>query len=133
MDPLHVIADRKIQEALERGEFERLPGAGRPLELDDLSRVPEELRGAYMVLKGSGFLPEELELKRELLRLEDLIAACHDEGARAKLVGARTSAALRYALLLEKRGFGPAHQEYGERLAEKLARHPADAPRRDER
>ncbi|MCK6448582.1 MAG: DUF1992 domain-containing protein [Planctomycetes bacterium] len=120
MDILEPIAERKILDALERGEFERLPGAGKPLELEDLSRVPDELRGGYMVLKGAGMLPEEMELKKHLLRLEDLIAACHDEGAKQQLVAARTTAALRYALMLERRGFGPAHQEYAERLTARL-------------
>ena len=129
MDSLDRIAEQKILDALERGEFDRLPGAGRPLELDDLARVPEELRSAYLLLKSAGILPEELALKQELVRLGDLIAACHDDGARQKLVSARTSAALRYALLLEKRGFGPAHQEYGDRLAERLGAGPSD-PRR---
>lgn len=122
VDPLHRIAERKIEEALERGEFERLPGAGRPLELEDLSRVPEDLRAGYLLLKSAGVLPEELELKQHLLRLDDLLAACHDEGTKRKLVAERTTTALRFALLLERRGFGPAHQEYAERLTEKLGR-----------
>ncbi|MCE9594824.1 MAG: DUF1992 domain-containing protein [Planctomycetes bacterium] len=130
MDAFERIADRKIEAALERGEFERLSGTGRPLDLDDLSRVPEDLRVGYIVLKSAGVLPEELELRKEVLRLEDLIAACHDEGAKRKLVSERTTAALRYALLLEKRGFGPAHQEYGDQLAAKLGRNASD-PRRD--
>jgi hypothetical protein len=130
MDAFERLADRKIEAALERGEFEHLAGAGRPLELDDLSRVPEDLRGGYIVLKSAGVLPEELELKKEMLRLEDLIAACHDDGARKKLVSERTTAALRYALLQEKRGFGPAHQEYADQLAAKLGRN-ANDPRRD--
>lgn len=129
MDPLHRIADRKIEAALERGEFDHLAGAGRPLDLEDLSRVPEDLRAGYVVLKNAGVLPEELELKKEMLRLEDLIAACHDEGAKRRLVSERTTAALRYALLLEKRGFGPAHQEYADQLAAKLGRGASD-PRR---
>jgi hypothetical protein len=52
---LEIIAERKIKEAIERGEFDDLPGAGRPLDLDDLDpSLPEELRLAYRVLKNAG-------------------------------------------------------------------------------
>ena len=49
------LAERKIEEAIERGEFDDLPGAGRPLDLDDLDPLlPEELRMAYRILKNAG-------------------------------------------------------------------------------
>src|ERR1051325_8469981 len=37
-----LIAERKIAEALARGELDNLPGEGRPLELDDDALIPEE-------------------------------------------------------------------------------------------
>ncbi|MBW1766097.1 MAG: DUF1992 domain-containing protein, partial [Deltaproteobacteria bacterium] len=33
------IVERKIKEAEERGEFDNLPGQGKPLDLDDDSRI----------------------------------------------------------------------------------------------
>lgn len=52
---LEIIAERKIEEAIERGEFDDLPGAGHPLDLDDLDpSLPEELRLAYRILKNAG-------------------------------------------------------------------------------
>ena len=62
------IAERKIAEAMARGELDDLPGAGRPLDLDDDKDVPEELRMAYRVLKNAGFAPEEVR-QPGLLRL----------------------------------------------------------------
>jgi hypothetical protein len=120
LDPLHAIAERKIQAAIESGAFRDLPGAGKPLALDDLSGVPEELRASYLVLKRAGFLPEEMELKRELLRLEHLIAACADTAELAALRRRRTSAALRFSILMERRGFAPALAEYSAELAARL-------------
>src|SRR6266540_3378743 len=38
------IAEQRILEAQRKGEFDNLPGKGKPLELEDLSWVPEELR-----------------------------------------------------------------------------------------
>ena len=54
-----LIAGRKIEEALAQGEFDGLPGAGRPLDLDDDPLVPEELRMAHRVLRNAGFAPDE--------------------------------------------------------------------------
>ena len=120
MDPLHDVIERRIREAEEAGLFRDLPGAGKPLEIEDLTRVPEDLRGGYILLKNAGALPEGLELRQTLLRLEDLIAACESEGERERLVRERTSGALRLAMLRERRGFGPAHEEYAARLAQRL-------------
>ncbi len=60
-----MLAERKIEEALARGELEGLPGAGRPLDLDDDRLVPEELRMAFRVLKNAGLVPPELEPARK--------------------------------------------------------------------
>jgi hypothetical protein len=83
MDPITLMAERRILEAMERGEFDDLPGKGKPLELeDDDPMVPEELRMAYRIMKNAGMLPPELELRKEILRLSDLLDAVRDEGER---------------------------------------------------
>ena len=51
---LDLIAERKIAEAISRGELDNLPGAGQPLELDDDALVPEDLRIAVRILKNAG-------------------------------------------------------------------------------
>jgi hypothetical protein len=82
------IAERRIAEAIDRGEFDNLPGAGKPLQLDDDSHIPQELRVAYRLLKNAGFVPPEVELRREIAQAEDLIAS-------AKSVAERGGAAKR--------------------------------------
>lgn len=52
---LESLAEKKIADAVARGELDALPGAGRPLELDDDALVPEDLRMAHRILKNSGF------------------------------------------------------------------------------
>ncbi|MFS0862554.1 DUF1992 domain-containing protein [Fredinandcohnia sp. 179-A 10B2 NHS] len=81
------IVEDKIRKALDDGEFKNLPGYGKPLKLDDLSGIPEELRMAYKVMKNAGMLNEETELKRELLTIENLLDNCQDEAQRAVLLG----------------------------------------------
>jgi hypothetical protein len=67
------IAEQKIREAVERGEFADLPGQGRPLDLSGDPLVPEDLLVAYRILKNAGFLPPQLEAQKEIRDLEQLI------------------------------------------------------------
>ena len=67
---LDFLVEKAIQEAIARGELDNLPGAGRPLELDDDALVPEELRLAYRILKNAGFVPPEVETLNEIAELE---------------------------------------------------------------
>jgi len=70
---LEFIAEQKITDAISRGEFENLPGEGKPLALDDDSLVPEDLRLAYRILKNAGFVPPEVETLNEIAALERLV------------------------------------------------------------
>ena len=79
MDFFSKIAEQKIREAQERGEFDDLPGRGKPITYPDDSRVPEELRLAYKILKNAGFAPPEIQLKKEIFQLEDMLADITDE------------------------------------------------------
>lgn len=78
MDIIRKVAEEKIREAMEKGLFDNLPGSGKPLKLDDDSRVPDDLRVAYRILKNSGHLPPELELRKEIITLQRLIGSLKD-------------------------------------------------------
>lgn len=84
MDIVEQLAEQRIREALEAGEFDALPGVGRPLELDDNSLVPEELRAAYRLLKNSGFLPPELALRKQIQAAEELLLSVEDDTERCR-------------------------------------------------
>lgn len=86
MFPLERIAEERIREAMARGEFANLPGAGRPLRLEDDALVPEDLRVAYKILKNAGCIPPELELRKEILTLHDLIRTIDGEDARKHII-----------------------------------------------
>jgi DnaJ homologue, subfamily C, member 28, conserved domain len=89
------LAEKKIAEALARGEFDNLPGAGRPLALDDDALVPEDLRLAYRILKNAGFVPPAVEARREIADLERRLL----EGDGTLDAAARARAAKKLALL----------------------------------
>ena len=57
----HVVSknvDEKIKEAIARGEFDNLPGRGKPLDLDAYFATPEHLRMGYSILKNADIIPE---------------------------------------------------------------------------
>ncbi len=119
MNLLDQIAEARIQEVVDRGELRGLPGEGKPLQLDDDSAIPEELRAAYRILKNAGFLPPELQLRKELREAEHLLHQLPESErsrarARLELLQLRLAASRRQPinLLLE--------DHYRQRLLERL-------------
>jgi hypothetical protein len=66
MDVFRLIADRKIQEAMDEGAFDRLTGAGQPLRLDDDPFEDPSLRMAHRLLRNNGFAPWWIEESKDL-------------------------------------------------------------------
>jgi hypothetical protein len=84
MDCFAKLAENRIQVAMEAGGFDDLTGKGQPLNLEEDSHIPLELRMAYKILKNADCLPPELELRKEVLHLQDLVAAMPDEAEKLK-------------------------------------------------
>lgn len=104
MDIMTMIAEDKIKEAIKNGEMDNIPGIGKPLQLkDDLPGMSPELKMGYRMLKNAGFANEDLELKKEMLSLEDLIACCHDDAERARLEKKLTKKRMRFDEIMKKR------------------------------
>lgn len=72
------IVESRIKKAQQDGEFDNLPGAGRPLKLADDRHIPEELRLSYKILKNADCLPPEIELRKQIRQTEDLLAGVSD-------------------------------------------------------
>ena len=85
MDGWNAIIEAKIAEAQRAQAFDNLPGAGKPLHFDDDSLVPEDVRMAYRILKNAGYVPAEVEERKEAAGLRKLIvaAAGHPDSRRA--------------------------------------------------
>ena len=86
MDMFALIAERRIKEAIERGEFDNLPGKGKPIVQEDLSAVPEELRMAYKVLKNAGCVPPEIELTNEVASLRRMVLGMEESEEKTRKV-----------------------------------------------
>ena len=85
MDFLYKVAEERIQEAQREGLFDNLPGKGKPLNLDDDSGVPEDLRLSFKILKNANCLPIEMELRKEIYNLRQLLDAAIDPETRKEL------------------------------------------------
>jgi hypothetical protein len=120
MDILARIAEQRIREAMERGEFDNLPLHGQPLKLDDLTSVPEHLRMGYKILKNAGVLPEEMQLKKEIVSLKTLLDVCHDEAEKQTLQQKMNAKVLRYNMMMEKQLHKPTYQQYRAKILKKL-------------
>jgi len=81
---LDFLAEQRIAEAVSRGELDDLPGAGRPLQLDDDALIPAELRLAYRVLKNAGYVPPEVEALNEIAHLERWVLKEIEPSARTQ-------------------------------------------------
>jgi Domain of unknown function (DUF1992) len=79
------IVEERILEAQRAGAFEDLPGKGKPLQLEDLRWLPEDLRIGYHILKNAHVLPPEAELLKEIHTIEDLLKYVEEEDERRAL------------------------------------------------
>jgi hypothetical protein len=84
MDLLTRIAERKISQAIEDGSLNFAKWKNMPLPKDDDMQVPDDLKIAYKILKNAGYLPPEIEAKKEIQTLEEMIARTEDEHVRLK-------------------------------------------------
>jgi hypothetical protein len=110
------IAEERILEAQRQGAFDDLPGKGKPLELEDLSWVPEDLRLGYHVLKNAGVLPPEAELLKDVHILEDLLKHVEDDGERRALAKSIQWKLIRLDLLRQRTRSGYGLKAYGRKL-----------------
>jgi hypothetical protein len=75
---LDQLAEARIQQALETGAFDDLPGAGKPLPLEEEALVREELRVAHRLLKNAGFIPPAVQLRKDIADTETLLSQVQD-------------------------------------------------------
>ena len=95
------IAENRIREAMQEGEFDNLPGAGKPIDLDGYFKLPEHLRVAFSILKSANCVPAEVELLNEIAGLEQRLQAAPEAqlpAIRRELTDRRT----RLAVVLER-------------------------------
>jgi len=98
---MQILAERRIKQAISEGEFDNLPGAGRPLPPDRFAQLPPEMRMVARVLANSGYSPPEVGLLRELVEARERMAAAA-AAERARMLREYSEAELRYNLAMER-------------------------------
>jgi hypothetical protein len=114
------IAEERIKEAQRAGAFDNLPGKGKPLDLEDLSWVPEDLRIGYLVLKNAHVLPPEVELLKDIHTIEDLLKHVEDEGERRALAKSIQFKLIRLDMLKRRSMPLRSVRDYSRKLVDKL-------------
>ena len=115
------LAEEQISAAIRRGDFDRLEGQGKPLNLGNETLIADELRVAFRMLANAGCLPPELVLRREISELEGLLHQVESTGEqkavqrKLDLLRARLSARGREFNLMLQDGV------YRDRLLHRLA------------
>ncbi|HYA28207.1 MAG TPA: DnaJ family domain-containing protein [Acidobacteriota bacterium] len=116
------LAEQRILEAQRRGEFDDLPGKGKPLALEDQSSISEELRMAYHVLKNAHVLPPEAELLNDIHIIEDLLKHVEDEGEKKALAKSLQWKMIRLDLLKRRSMDVGSVRSYSRKLVAKFYR-----------
>ena len=95
--------DEQIRKAIEAGEFDNLPGKGKPIDLRPYFETPEDLRMAYSILKSNNFVPEEIEMLKDIEALKKRLETCADEEQKSRLKKEITEKTYTFNMLIEKR------------------------------
>ena len=116
------LAEEQIQAAIRRGEFDDLQGSGKPLELDDDTGVPDELRVAYRVLRNAGCLPPELTLRNKIHQLESLLDQAELDAEQRAVRRRLCLLKARLAMQGQEGNLLIHEQAYREKLVDRLSR-----------
>ena len=86
------MAEQRLRQAIADGWLDDLANRGDRLDLEEYFRTPEDVRLAYSVLKRANCLPEEVELRHEVARLERALTAAGvgDRGRLQREIADRT-------------------------------------------
>lgn len=97
------IVESLIKEAQARGEFDNLPGKGKPIDLTEYFNSPEDVRVAQAMLKNAGMVPVEIELLQEIAVLKEMLVSINDEPEKDKIRKLLKEKQLQFSLLIERR------------------------------
>jgi hypothetical protein len=95
------IVEAIIKEAMERGEFDDLPGKGKPFDLTEYFETPEDVRLANSVLKNAGMTSREVDLLKEISELKQLRAATLENKKKQEMEKQIQQKQLEFRLMLE--------------------------------
>jgi len=115
------IVEERIRCAQQRGMFENLDGAGKPLPRDVIGdTVSEDLRLSYRILKNADCLPPEIEVKKEIRQTEDLLAGMAETRGRYRMLKKLNYLILKFNTMRNGSAALDIPQHYADRLMGRL-------------
>lgn len=94
--------EEQIRKAVAEGEFDNLPGRGKPVDLDAYFQTPEDLRLCYSMLKNAEFVPEEVQMLKDIESLRARLAGCADVDEKARLEKSISEKVLSFKMAVER-------------------------------
>lgn len=73
------LVERRIVEAMERGEFDNLPGEGKPVHIDTPPPVNEDLWWMLKIMRQANVVPDEIRYRKRIDDLRQRLDAATDE------------------------------------------------------
>src|SRR5260370_38114969 len=95
--------EKLLDEWVAQNPKEHLPGEGKPLDLEEYFRWPEDKRMGYSLLRSAGCVPPEVALLQEIDSLKQAIDRCPDPENRKRLHDELQASQLEFNIQLEKR------------------------------
>jgi Domain of unknown function (DUF1992) len=95
--------EKLIDEWVGQNSGEHLPGKGKPLDLEEYFRWPEDKRMGYSLLREAGCIPPEVALLQEIGSLEQSIDRCTDPEKRQRLRDRLQARQVEFNIHLEER------------------------------
>ena len=92
------IVEALIQEAMERCDFDNLPGKGKPVDLTEYFETPKEVRLANSVLKGAGMTSREVDLLKQIAELKQVL----DEKKKQEIDKQIQQKQVEFSLMMER-------------------------------
>lgn len=96
------IVESLIKEAQERGEFDNLPGKGKPIDLSEYFETPEDLRLAQSVLKNAGITSPEVQLLKDIAELRQILGRMQDEQKKEEIEKKIQEKQIEFNLMMER-------------------------------
>ena len=96
------IVEAIIREAQERGDFDNLPGKGKPIDLSAYFETPEEIRNAYSMLKNAGMVPAEVELLQDIAALKERLSTTSEGKERDQIQKLINEKQLQFNVMMER-------------------------------
>jgi hypothetical protein len=119
---MYYFIEEKIKKSIEDGDFDDLPGMGKPLDLkDELPGLSPELKIVYKTLKNAGYIPENDDKNQNSITFQALVHSATD-GMYEEMVKGEFQKRLEFGEFVKKKKLhgNPKFSTYAKKIYSKL-------------